>query len=468
MSTIDPIEPTFTTTLEELVDIDTLGEVFENFLQIFNVPLRLFNNNGDLVLERTVENPACEHLNTQPGTRGQCLVIRQRVKMLNPKQEGLAPVTVPCFCGFEYQVFPIVFQSKLLGKLAIGPYFPKHLERIPGEVMKIEPRLATEPLRDAYSRLHRYSAERMLRFGLTVRATLDCIFFAVHKSNVTSDMHMAMVRESYREIADKNRRLEEIAEERREFDRRKSNFLAMVSHELRTPLTSIIGYSDMLTEGIAGELADEQRQFIGTIKNKGDELLKVISSILDFSQIDAGRLDVNPAPSHVEDLIEAALKRNREVAARRGVKISVHVPAGMPTVQMDPEKMVTAVSHLVDNAIKFSAPGALVKITSRIVASDESDTEEDGFGFVLMASPDMLEISVEDFGIGIDTDDVESLFAPFVQADQSSTREHGGAGMGLAIVKHYVEAHGGRIHVQSRKGEGSNFTVRIPILDQPH
>jgi signal transduction histidine kinase len=153
------------------------------------------------------------------------------------------------------------------------------------------------------------------------------------------------------------------------------------------------------------------------------------------------------------------------MASRRGVQISADIPDNIPTVQMDPEKIVTSVAHLVDNAIKFSSPGARVQVSARIMDSNEDDTDEDGFGFVLMATPDMLEISVKDTGIGIETKNVDSLFAPFTQADESSTREHGGAGMGLAIVKQYIEAHGGRVHVHSQKGKGSNFSIRIPILE---
>ena len=99
-----------------------------------------------------------------------------------------------------------------------------------------------------------------------------------------------------------------------------------------------------------------------------------------------------------------------------------------------------------------------------MVNSTEEDGEEDGVGFVLMSAPDMLEVCVEDFGVGIADQDIPQIFAPFTQLDESSTREHGGAGLGLAIVKHYVEAHGGRVHVRSHEGEGTSFYIRIPLV----
>lgn len=462
---MDPIEPVFTTQLKDLVDEETLGSVFESFLNLFHVPLRLFAENGNLILERSVPNPACEYLNQFSGSRNQCLVIRQRVKAATPAIEGKNAMTVTCFCGFQYLIVPIVFQSKSMGRLAIGPYFPKTMDKIPSTLVKVESKVNMKEIRNLYGVQPRYSEARIHQFRDTVLSTMDCIFFAVHRSNVTAQMHTAMVRESYREATEKNRKLEEMVEERKEFDRRKSNFLAMVSHELRTPLTSIIGYSDMLAEGIAGQLAGEQQQFVQTIKSKGDELLKIISSILDFSKIDSGRLSVKAIPCDVADIIETALKSHRELVHRRGLSLTIQVPQGLPTMQMDPEKIITSVSHLVDNAIKFSSPGGSIQISAQIVASTEVEATDGGIGFVLMATPDMLEISVKDFGMGIDADDVELIFAPFTQADGSSTREHGGAGMGLAIVKQYVEAHGGRVHVQSVKGKGSNFVIRIPLLD---
>ncbi|MBN2717221.1 MAG: PocR ligand-binding domain-containing protein [Deltaproteobacteria bacterium] len=461
---MDPIEPVFSTQLKELVDENTLGEVFDNFVSLFRLSLRLFGENGNLIMERAVPNAACEYLNRFSGARNQCMVIRQRVKAAMPTIEGRDHIMVNCFCGFQYMVMPIDFESRLLGKLAVGPYLPRDLARIPAALVNIEPELNVKEFRDVYAQFPRYSRQRVRQICDALQAVMASIFYAMHRTNVTEQMHTAMVREAYREISEKNRKLEELVEERKEFDRRKSNFLAMVSHELRTPLTSIIGYSDMLSEGIAGELAEEQRQFVQTIKSKGDELLKIISSILDFSRIDSGRLSVKMIPCDVSDLIETALKGHRDMARRRGLNLTVQVADGLPTMELDPEKIVTSISHLVDNAIKFSTPNGTIQISAQTVDSSEMDGADDGIGFVLLATPDMLEITVSDFGVGIDVDDFEMLFAPFTQADESSTREHGGAGMGLAIVKQYVEAHGGRVNVQSVKGEGSNFTIRIPLV----
>ncbi|NLN61321.1 MAG: histidine kinase [Myxococcales bacterium] len=464
---IEHIDPTEKIALGQLVDAATLTELFESFRAMLQVPLRIFDGNGDLVAESSDENPVCAHLTAHPKLRERCNVVRMRVKAAAPWQDRDPQHRVNCFSGLQYHVAPIHFQGDLVGKLVLGPFLPKALEKIPSAIHDLAPDINRTELLKAFNALPRIDDAKIERYANAVLTALDIIFFSSHRAHMTTQMHLAAVRESYRELTEKNRTLEEMAEERKEFDRRKSNFLAMVSHELRTPLTSIIGYSDMLAEGIAGEMAEEQKQFVQTIKTKGDELLGLISSILDFSQIDTGRLSITTAPVNVPDLLQRAVATREQLAERRGIRLKIDLPTGLPTVPMDPEKILVALTHLIDNAIKFSLPGGSVRIGAQVVQSAAADAPEDGFGFVLMAAPDMLEISVEDHGVGIDEKDCDDIFQPFTQIDESSTREHGGAGLGLAIVQQYVEVHGGRVHVQSSLGEGSRFVVRLPILNLP-
>jgi len=460
---MDPLEPELTVSLRDLVDRETFGEVLDSFSRLFQIPIRLFDGDGSLLLEVATYNPVCEYLLTLEKSRARCTTVRSRLKAAPPPAPG-SRTDVDCFCGLRYTISGVPVDNDVAAKIVVGPYLPAALERVPGAVAEVEPRVDQARLRDAMGSLRRLGDKNAQAAADAIVSVVSALLFSTRKAHVTNQMHMATVRESYRELMDKNRRLEEIAEERKEFDRRKSNFLAMVSHELRTPLTSIIGYSDMLTEGIAGDLAAEQMQFVRTIKTKGDELLKLISSILDFSQIDTGRLTMKLSAVDPRIVIERAVAANKDVAARRGIRLSVTLPQNLPAATMDAEKIQTALSHLIDNGIKFSTPGGIVKVTARVAASAEGDGEEDGIGFVLLAAPDMLEISIEDYGVGIDEIGQSRIFAPFTQIDESSTREHGGAGLGLAIVKHYVEAHGGRVHVRSHPDEGSNFTVRIPLI----
>src|SRR6185369_14419419 len=141
-------------------------------------------------------------------------------------------------------------------------------------------------------RMPRAKAETITLISEHLRRVLDLILFSGHKALLTSQMHLSSVRESYRELQDKNAKLQEAFDRLRELDRLKSNFLGVVSHELRTPLTSIIGYSEMLLEGIAGALNEEQRDYVRTVMEKGDQLLQLITGILDISRMEAGEMKV--------------------------------------------------------------------------------------------------------------------------------------------------------------------------------
>jgi len=460
---VDPLEPTLQPTLADLIDGDTFGEVLDTFAKLFEVPCRVFDERGTLLAGPTETNPICQHVNEFEQGRTRCTETRTQIKRAMPETGDIG--YLECFCGLKYAIVPLKHQTEVVGKLVFGPYLPTELERIPAEVREIDDKFDLSAYRDIVSAGRRVGRRSLRRVMDAIAAVMEVILLSAHKAYVTSELHVAAIRESYHDLTEKNRRLEEMHEEMREFERQKSNFLAMVSHELRTPLTSIIGYSDMLSEGIAGTLGDEQRQFVETIKTKGDELLRLISSILDFSQIDTGHLTLQPIEVSVEELLRASVRNNHEMATRRGVKLSYEVARDLPPITLDPEKIRTSIGHLLDNAIKFSPPGTVVKVSAQIVESSEEDGAEDGFGFVLMASPDMLEISVEDFGPGIDDADQAAIFKPFTQLDASSTREHGGAGLGLAIVKHYVEAHGGRVKVTSRVGEGARFAIRLPLIE---
>jgi signal transduction histidine kinase len=295
-----------------------------------------------------------------------------------------------------------------------------------------------------------------------VRTTLDLILFAGHKALLTSQMHLATVTESYRELEEKNRSLEEAVERLRELDRLKSNFLATVSHELRTPLTSIIGYSEMLGEGIAGELSAEQTEFVKTIREKGEQLLSLIMNLLDLSKLESGTMRLKKTDARLQMVVGEVVSTLLPTARKKGVTLVGEAKPDLPALNADPEKLRQVFLNLTENAIKFTPQGGTVKVSAAVV--DWANPDDDDAGFVLVAPTQRrLEVRVSDTGIGIPPAERDKVWDAFYQVDSSSTREYGGTGLGLSIVKRLVEAHGGTIQIEGNSPRGTVFVVALPL-----
>jgi signal transduction histidine kinase len=277
-------------------------------------------------------------------------------------------------------------------------------------------------------------------------------------------MHMASVQESFRELTEKNKKLQEAYERLKELDRLKSNFLATVSHELRTPLTSIIGYSEMILEGIAGEINDEQREFLSTIHEKGEQLLELIKSLLDLSKLESGTMSLRRAETDCGKLAEQVVSTLTPAARKRGVVLEAQIGQDLPILFADAGRLRQVLNNLTENALKFTPEGGTVSIGVQRVLLESA--EVGGFGSALMATAERpaIEFSVRDSGIGIPPEQRDRVFDAFYQVDNSSTREVGGTGLGLSIVKRLVDAHDGTIRVEGNEPQGTAFIVTLPIF----
>ncbi len=228
----------------------------------------------------------------------------------------------------------------------------------------------------------------------------------------------------------------------------KSQFLANISHELRTPLSAIIGFSDILLEGVDGSLTPDQIDDVSQIGSSGRSLLGLINDILDLSKIEAGRMTVEISRVSLSQLVENVIAGVRPLAESKQLLIEVNLDSEAVLVVADEIRLGQVLTNLVSNAIKFSDRG-VVGISSRVVEGE-------------------VEVSVEDAGIGIPAEAHALIFEEFRQADGRTTRQFGGTGLGLAISKRLIELQGGRIGVQSELGAGSRFWFRIPAaLEEP-
>jgi len=241
----------------------------------------------------------------------------------------------------------------------------------------------------------------------------------------------------FREIADKSRQLEVASQH-------KSEFLANMSHELRTPLNAIIGFSEVLMDKMFGEVNEKQADYLKDIHDSGRHLLTLINDILDLSKIEAGRMDLDISTFHLPTALSNAMTLIRERAQRHSIHLGLEVDPRLGEFQADERKVKQILLNLLSNAVKFTPDGGRVDVIAK------QDTSK-------------IAIAVRDTGIGIAPEDQAVVFEEFKQVGRDYTRKAEGTGLGLALTKRFVELHGGEITLASSPGQGSTFTVTLPI-----
>jgi signal transduction histidine kinase len=287
--------------------------------------------------------------------------------------------------------------------------------------------------------------------------TIGLLVHHAHARELTGLAHEAAITATYVELTQKNRSLEAAVARMRDTDRIKSNFLATMSHELRTPLTSVIGYSEMLLEGLAGPISGEQREYLTTILGKADQLLQLITAVLDMSKLEAGPAAIDVAPVPVDEIIASVVASFAPPCKKRRIELDTAIVAPL-RVSGDRRQIRQVLWNLVSNAVKFTPDGGRIVVGVRV-----GPLVPEG----LSTRPDnrlAAHVEVTDSGIGISREQLPHIFEPFFQVDSSSTREYGGSGLGLTLAKAYVEAHGGRMWVDSTPGHGSTFVASFPVV----
>ena len=434
--------------LADLLDLKAFSEVCQSFAELYRVGLKVFDEAGNKLVDVKVGNADfCGYIWTKAAGREQCVATVGQVKSA-PVEEVARPVAFQCFSGCRYVVQPVLYEGDTMGRVVFGPFVPDDLAALPATLTGISADFdATQA--GAYllkiRRVPQETAEKILKHFMDL---VDVLVFTGHKSVIAARLHIEAVQESYRELQEKNRQLEESYQKLKELDRLKSNFIATMSHELRTPLTSVIGYSEMMLEGLGGTLSDEQREYLGIIMEKGESLLHLITSILDVSKIEAGRVRLVLGEVDVAQLLRDAAATVLPAARKKKVQVNCE-PGALPRIHADREKLRQCLINLASNAVKFTGGGGTVTISAEVLAGEK------------------LSLLVADTGIGIAPEHVNRIFDVFYQVDGSTTREYGGAGLGLAIVKSFTEAHGGEVKVTSELGQGSSFGLVLPIRQRP-
>ena len=284
--------------------------------------------------------------------------------------------------------------------------------------------------------------QALLELDLISRETLDQVVteqilqLQTALQNANHDLE-ARVRERTNELEQALSRLAEL-------NQLKSNFIANISHELRTPLTHIRGYLELIIDNGLGPLNQDQSDALAVMQRSEERLERLIEDLIEFSLVAQGELTLQIGPIDLVSLLEETAMEYVARCETKKISLKTDYPPNLPMIKGDAQKISWVLLQLTNNAIKFTDPGGWVKLGAAM----------DG---------GLINIFVEDTGIGISSEKLSEIFEPFHQLDSSATRRYGGTGLGLAMTRQIIEAHGSEISVQSQEGEGSRFEFKFPV-----
>jgi len=289
----------------------------------------------------------------------------------------------------------------------------------------------------------RLVGQALLELGMVDRETLDQVVTeqilqlqsALQQVNLQLEQR---VRERTHELQTALNKLSEL-------NQLMSNFVSNVSHELRTPLTHIKGYLDLLSDGTLGSVTEDQSRAVEVMQRSEARLEVLIEELIQFSMDSSGTLALQLTEVDLRELVETALSRVGQKAHEREIHLRMVYQAESLRVKVDSDKLRYVIGELLDNAIKFTPCGGNVSVS-------------------LISEDSLVSVSVQDTGIGIAKEKLTEIFEPFHQLDGSVTRRYGGVGIGLALVRNIIEAHGSTIEAFSDEGKGSRFVFRLPLV----
>ena len=292
--------------------------------------------------------------------------------------------------------------------------------------------------------------------------------------------HAVEKRESAKKIQEYQEHLEDLVRERtKELEaakdaaeagsRAKTEFIANMGHEVRTPLNAVIGFSEVLLDGLSGALNVKQKEYTANILESGKNLRDLILSVLAFSEAESGRMELQATRFPLKDVLGSSTAIVREQAMQKKITLTLALdPDADIELEADYGKFSQIMFHLLSNALKFTPEGGSVHVTARRVQRSEFKVQSETKGSELKTKNseldrDYMEITVEDTGIGIKPEDMPRLFKEFTQLEAPITKQYKGTGIGLTLAKRMIELHGGRIGVNSEFGKGSKFTFVLPV-----
>ncbi|MGD1717275.1 ATP-binding response regulator [Dapis sp. BLCC M172] len=275
-------------------------------------------------------------------------------------------------------------------------------------------------------------------------------------ARVKTHLQLALLTQNLeQEVAMKVFSLEQAKQAAEAANKAKSLFLANMSHELRTPLNAVLGITEGLQDEVFGSMNEQQMKALQIIESSGTHLLELINDILDVTKIESGQLELSCTPTAVAPLCKSSLAFIKPLAQKKAIQLKTKLPQNLPELLIDERRIRQVLINLLNNAVKFSPDGGSVSLEVQANSLNPNASDSQNF----------LRIAVIDNGIGIAPENLNKLFQPFVQIDNSLNRDYQGTGLGLTLVKRIVDRHGGKVEVSSEVGVGSCFTVDLPCTN---
>ena len=263
--------------------------------------------------------------------------------------------------------------------------------------------------------------------------------------------------QSPEEVGELSRAFNWMASRLAKLDEMKEDFIAHISHELRTPLTAICEGTTLLWEEIPGPLTTSQREIVNVLRSHSERLYRFLSFALDLSKMEAGMMEYVRLPSDLSALLNRSVEMVQLTAQHKGIRLEVICPTSLPLLSLDEGRIQQVLDNLLNNAMKFTAAGGIVRVTATLRGKNAE-----------VGVDQWVEVRVSDTGVGVPPEEVERIFNKFYQSPHHRSQRERGTGLGLAIARHIVEAHGGRIWVESQLGKGSTFIVLLPVHEYDH
>jgi len=357
-------------------------------------------------------------------------------------------------------VLPVLFEEQVLGVIEFASF--RHFSEAHADFLEQLVETIGVVLNTILANVR---TEELLEQSQRLAQELRVQSMELQRTNAELEEKAALLSEQNRNIEIKNREiemarlgLEEKAEQLALSSQYKSEFLANMSHELRTPLNSLLILAKLLADNASSNLTDKQIEFARTIHSAGSDLLVLINDILDLSKVEAGKMDVHPAPVLLDKVCEYVDSTFRPLAEEQGLDLVVEVAEGLPAaVITDEQRLHQVLKNLLSNALKFTEKGS-VKLAVRQASPDML------FSTPTLNDQTVIEFSVIDTGIGVPPEKLKLIFEAFQQADGTTSRKYGGTGLGLSISREIARLLGGAIAVTSEAGRGSTFTLYVPAV----